>query len=365
MSVACPRDAGSAAASPDQNSLTYSLCRLALHPARDNPVYHAGHDNVLYHAQNTAVGKRVCPRHRARRANPSPTTSASAAPPFTGRLRPHSRLDIKCFVSRRREQYQDYTIEATSFPLRDDAGYTVHYNLIKDERSHVDDTYCQSGAVFASDEDALDAGINMARQTIDSGFRPNKTVTNKSVGEPRYDRLIGPPDLDPRYGNNFIDANALHLTGGPEDAALDEILRLLGEDDTFTLLLPHSVKAEIEHPNTPADVKRRAAHMIYSMPVQMTAPELATHEKMRALIQGNAKTGQHDKDAFHLVESAKYGRQFITNDGRLLKKAEEIWAMLNLKVLKPSEFLAAYLDHAKRPSWTYDHHSALPVAAFT
>lgn len=155
--------------------------------------------------------------------------------------------------------------------------------------------------------------------------------------------------LDPRYGNNFIDANVLDRTGGPEDAAVDEILRLRDES-SFTLLLPYSVKAEIEHPNTPADVKRRAASFIYSMPVELTAPELATHKKIGALIQGNARAGQHTKDAFHLVESAKYGRHFITNDARLLKKADEIWGLLHLRVLKPSEFLKAYRQaKASRP----------------
>jgi hypothetical protein len=152
------------------------------------------------------------------------------------------------------------------------------------------------------------------------------------------------PDLDPRVGNNFIDTNVLDHTGGPEDAAVSEIMRLRWGN--FTVLLPHSVKAEIAHPKTPAEVKQRAMEFVYSLPVQLTPAELATHDKIRALIQGNAKPGQHDKDAFHLVESAKYGRHFITNDGRLLKKAEEIWEMLHLKVLKPSEFLAAYLAHA-------------------
>jgi hypothetical protein len=158
------------------------------------------------------------------------------------------------------------------------------------------------------------------------------------------------PDLDPRYGNNFIDANFLDRTGGHEDAAVDEILRL-NDESAFTLLLPHSVRAEIEHPNTPGDVKRRAQRFIYSMPVtRLTAPELKTHDEIRNLIQGNARPGQHDKDAFHLVERAKYGgRFFITNDGRLLKKVAEIWEMLRpLRVVKPSEFLAAYAAHAER-----------------
>lgn len=38
------------------------------------------------------------------------------------------------------------------------------------------------------------------------------------------------------------------------------------------------------------------------MEVQLTEPELALHERVRAVIQGNAKPGRHHKDAFHLVE---------------------------------------------------------------
>jgi len=153
-------------------------------------------------------------------------------------------------------------------------------------------------------------------------------------------------DLDPRFGNNFIDANALDRTGGPEDAAVDAILRLY-EESAFTLLLPYSVQAEIAHPHTPPEVKRKAGLLVFSMPVELTVPELTLHDKVRDLIRGNARPGQHDRDAFHLVESAKYGRHFITNDRRLLKKADEIWDMLQLKVLKPTEFLNAYLTHAR------------------
>jgi hypothetical protein len=162
---------------------------------------------------------------------------------------------------------------------------------------------------------------------------------------------MGVPVLDPRRGNNFIDANAFDLTGGREDGAVREIRRLHAEG-AFTLDIPHSVKSEIGHRNTPLSVKSEAAQMIYTIPVPLTGPEQVTLQNVRTLIQGNARPGQHDKDAFHLFESAKYGgRFFITNDARLLKKAEEIWALLPpLRVVKPSEFLAAYAAHSeKRP----------------
>ena len=154
--------------------------------------------------------------------------------------------------------------------------------------------------------------------------------------------------IDPRYGNNFLDCNALDRTEPIEDAAMDEILKLHDEPDNFTLLLPYSVKAEIEHPNTPLAKKRLAQNFVFSMEVQLTAPELALLERVRAVIQGNAKPGRHHKDAFHLVESAKYGRHFITKDVRLLKKASEIWELLHLRVLRPSEFLAAYNASVQR-----------------
>ena len=107
--------------------------------------------------------------------------------------------------------------------------------------------------------------------------------------------------------------------------------------------MPYSVKAETDHPNTPRDVQRRAAMLLHSLPVQLTEPERATHDRVRAMLQGNAFPGKHAADAFHLVESAKYGgRYFITNDGRLLDKTQEIWAALLIQVVNPSAFLAAY-----------------------
>ena len=155
------------------------------------------------------------------------------------------------------------------------------------------------------------------------------------------------PDLDPRIGNNFFDAN-FRLTGGAGDAAVKEILRL-HDEGAFTLDVPHSVKSEIGHGHTPPGVKREAEDKIYTIPVPLTGPEQMRLDKVRALIRGNARPGQHDKDAFHLFESAKYGgRHFITNDKRLLKKAGEVWALLQIKVLKPSDFLKAYISHTKK-----------------
>jgi hypothetical protein len=148
-------------------------------------------------------------------------------------------------------------------------------------------------------------------------------------------------NLDPNFGNNFIDANALDYSGGPEDAAVDKILSLV-RDGRLILLLPYSVKKEIEDPNTPPELKQRVSGLIYSMEVTLTAHEKATHQKIRDLMQGNAKPGKHAPDAFHLVEAAKYGRHFITRDGRILGKGRAIWDLLQLRVLTPSQFIEDY-----------------------
>jgi hypothetical protein len=147
--------------------------------------------------------------------------------------------------------------------------------------------------------------------------------------------------IDPRYVNNLIDAHVLDRTGGPQDTAVDLILELAAAG-AMTVLLPHSVKTEIEHPNTPDDVKRRAIELIYTEPVQLTPQELALHQKIRNILRGKAKPGKHDRDAYHVVESAKYGGYFITNDERLLRKAPEIADLLHIEIVTPLAFMNQY-----------------------
>ena len=149
--------------------------------------------------------------------------------------------------------------------------------------------------------------------------------------------------IDPRYFPSLIDANVLDRLGGPDDADVDQILAL-AEDLKISLMMPHSVKAEIDHPNTPADVKQRALPFFYTMPVSLTPGEVERHQQVRDLVRGDAKPGKHDRDAYHMVEAAKYGGYFITRDDRLLKKRSEIARLLGagFVIVTPTEFLEAY-----------------------
>ncbi len=156
--------------------------------------------------------------------------------------------------------------------------------------------------------------------------------------------------IDPRYFNSLIDANVLDQLGGPDDAVVDQILAL-AEDCKVSLMLPHSVKAEIEHPNTPADVKQRALPFIYTEPVSLTAAEVQRHQQVRDLVRGNAKPGKHDRDADHMVEAAKYGGYFITRDQRLIRKRSEITRVLGqgFAIVTPMEFLEMYQQFEGQP----------------
>ena len=144
---------------------------------------------------------------------------------------------------------------------------------------------------------------------------------------------------DPRIFNTFIDVPVLHRKGDPEDVVVAELLST-AHDRGVILHLAYSVKDEIAHAHTPADVKVRARDLIFSEQVQLTEGEKDLHRRVRELIRGNAKAGKHDADAFHLVESSKYGAgYFLTNDKRLLRKGGEIGDLLNMEIVTPTEFL--------------------------
>ena len=159
-------------------------------------------------------------------------------------------------------------------------------------------------------------------------------------------------DLDPRIGNCCLDANALDAAGTADGAEVDELLRQYWESDDFRLQVPCSVRQEIKHPHTPAGVKRNMSPFIYSEDVELTDDESARRDRIRGILQGNSKPGRHHQDADHLFWSQRYGgRHFITHDRRLLKKAEEIFEALTIKVLQPGDFLEALEPHRKRRSW--------------
>lgn len=159
-----------------------------------------------------------------------------------------------------------------------------------------------------------------------------------------------PRALDPRIVNICYDSNALNRTGGPEDSNVDRFLEL-AESQVINLLTPKSVLAELSHPKTPAAIQAAALQQIYTIQTGLTQGEIDTGQKIRAILQGNAKPGKHDADASHLTEAAKYGGYFITHDQRILDKRSQLRAVIppSLQVVTLEEFLAIYDSYSVAP----------------
>ena len=80
-------------------------------------------------------------------------------------------------MSRLKRLYKEYVIEVTALPLRD-GGFAAQISIMKDGRSYRDDTRFESGQVFASENEALEAGFVMGKQKIDAGFQGTPIVRN-------------------------------------------------------------------------------------------------------------------------------------------------------------------------------------------
>ena len=90
---------------------------------------------------------------------------------------------------------------------------------------------------------------------------------------------------------------------------------------------------------------------IYTEPVSLTPAEVQRHQQVRDLVRGNAKPGKHDRDAYHMVEAAKYGGYFITRDPRLFRKCSQIARLLGqgFAIVTPTEFLEIYKQFEGQP----------------
>jgi hypothetical protein len=72
-------------------------------------------------------------------------------------------------MSRTNSQYKGHVIHVISFPLAD-ANFTVHFDIEAHRGGHIDVTHFESGQSFASDAKAIEAGLQMGQQKIDSDY---------------------------------------------------------------------------------------------------------------------------------------------------------------------------------------------------
>lgn len=146
---------------------------------------------------------------------------------------------------------------------------------------------------------------------------------------------------DQRRTTNFLDSCAFDPKYFPEHEAAQQIRQLASEGKVI-LILAHSNQKEIDHPNTPEDVKRDATNMNYSIPTNLTAPELTRRSQIHAVLTGNGDPANYEADATHVFEAGKYFGYFITTDSRILEKRDALSNICAAIIMKPSEWLALY-----------------------
>jgi len=85
-------------------------------------------------------------------------------------------------MSRLQKSYKRFVIKATALPLREpENSFTVHVSIRKDIGRYSDETPFESGEIFATENEALEAGIQIGTQQIDSGFQPRHIVTSEDL----------------------------------------------------------------------------------------------------------------------------------------------------------------------------------------
>lgn len=147
--------------------------------------------------------------------------------------------------------------------------------------------------------------------------------------------------LDPRRANNFLDSCAFDPKYSPEHEAAQAI-RVLGNDGKVQLILTHSNQKEIDHPNTPADVKREATGMVYTIRTALIPEEEARKAKIHEILTGNGNGQKYAADAAHVFEAGKYIGYFITTDERILGKRDQLRAVCQASILRPTEWLSIF-----------------------
>jgi hypothetical protein len=74
-------------------------------------------------------------------------------------------------MSRTNRQYNGHVIHVMSFPWADNK-FTVHFDIEEHKGRRIDVKHFESGESFASDAKAIEAGLQMGQQKIDSDYGP-------------------------------------------------------------------------------------------------------------------------------------------------------------------------------------------------
>ena len=126
--------------------------------------------------------------------------------------------------------------------------------------------------------------------------------------------------------------------GGNEEECIRRLVRLY-DDGEINLEIAGSVLKEIGHPNTPGDIKKQAATLIFTIEPSLNQDQVTERETLRVMIRGNGKPGQHEKDADHIFDLQRHGGgYFITTDARLLSLSGILSKRYFVTTITPCEY---------------------------
>jgi hypothetical protein len=152
--------------------------------------------------------------------------------------------------------------------------------------------------------------------------------------------------FDPRYGNIHLDANALEPPDPSDRELVREFLKLR-DDEVISVVNPHGVQREVNHPHTPSST-RMGMEGIFTIQTSQMPEEQTVRSRLRELMRGGAAAGRHAADAEHIFEASKYGGiYFVTHDRRIINKKTEIAHILGSRpaIVTLRQFIKVCKDH--------------------
>ncbi len=137
----------------------------------------------------------------------------------------------------------------------------------------------------------------------------------------------------------FFDSCA--FDGGDRRAQQASIeARTLFEENSGMINILHSIRKEIEYPNTPQWVKGLANDYILTLEVSLTGQENNELRDVETIIVGNGNLENRRADCRHVFEAQKYGHYFVTTDNGILRHSTAIKNRFStLFIIRPTEFL--------------------------
>lgn len=157
----------------------------------------------------------------------------------------------------------------------------------------------------------------------------------------------------------FLDSCAVDSKDNLEKIAIDKIY--LWKKIGSNVDIGPTVQEEINHPNTPSEVKRIVNKLGYT-PVKpgLNEEEKKCLDQIKKILAGNGDIRTIQKDAENIFEAHKNAANyFVTLDKRILKKRVQLQKLCSssLTIVKPSELVKKY-------DWEFVNKDALSRKRF-